>query len=105
MADYMDPKGVLTPKSMISGKIEVLVDRGEWAWSLCRLTWDGKPRLGMRWNGSFRDRSMGNPQSRGKPTWFILPEEMEPVILKAVEDGALDEAPADAGAGNGGVAE
>lgn len=91
MSDYMDPKGVMTPKNMISGKIEVLVDKGEWDWSLCRLTWDGEPRLGIRWNGSFNDGNMGNPQSRGKPTWFILPDEVAAVIQKAVDAGEFNE--------------
>jgi hypothetical protein len=27
----------------------------------------------MRWNGS-EDNPLGNPQSRGIPTWFIIPK-------------------------------
>lgn len=35
--------------------------------------WDDKLVLAMRWNGS-ADQPIGTPQSRGIPTWFILPE-------------------------------
>ena len=34
--------------------------------------WDGEPKLAMRWNGS-SDQPIGTPQSRGIPTWFIVP--------------------------------
>lgn len=40
--------------------------------ALCIGRWDGEVRLGMRWNGS-EENVLGNPQSRGIPTWFIIP--------------------------------
>lgn len=91
MGDYMKPKSVRTPKNMIKGDIDVLVDKGEWSWSLCRLTWDGRPSMGIRWNGSLEDGSMGTPQSRGLPTWFIIPDEVAAVIQKAVDAGEFNE--------------
>lgn len=88
MSGYVDPKEVMSPKKRVSGEIEVLVDKGERYWSLCKLTWDGKPRIGIRWNGGLDSTErIGNPQSRGNPTWFILPEEVADVILQAVDDG------------------
>jgi hypothetical protein len=36
----------------------------------------------MRWNGG-KDNPLGNPQSRGLPTWFIVPEQHWNQILKA----------------------
>jgi len=35
--------------------------------------WDNRPVLAMRWNGD-SENPIGNPQSRGLPTWFIVPE-------------------------------
>ncbi len=92
---YMDPQGVRTPKNRLSGDIEVLADTGEWGWSICRFIWDGKTRMGIRWNGSFNsEENMGNPQSRGKPTWFILPEDVEKVVQKALDNGEILGVPA-----------
>ena len=92
---YMDPQGVRTPKNRLSGDIEVLADTGERGWSICRFIWDGKTRMGIRWNGSFNsEENMGNPQSRGKPTWFILPEDVEKVVQKALDNGEILGVPA-----------
>jgi hypothetical protein len=35
--------------------------------------WDNHPVLAMRWNGD-AENPIGNPQSRGLPTWFIVPD-------------------------------
>jgi hypothetical protein len=43
-------------------------------------TWEGDPVLGMRWNGS-EDHPIGSPQSRGLPTWFIIPRRLEDSVL------------------------
>ncbi len=43
-------------------------------------TWDHKPVLGMRWNGS-EGHAIGSPQSRGLPTWFITPKRLEDSVL------------------------
>jgi len=50
--------------------------------SLAIGRWDGRPVLAMRWNGNPENR-IGNPQSRGIPTWFILPEHDAQQILKS----------------------
>jgi len=41
------------------------------------------PALGMRWNGS-KGRPIGTPQSRGLPTWFIIPRRLEDAVIKAL---------------------
>lgn len=73
---YTDPRTVLSPKGSVKN-LRVLHDGGESSWSLAEMEWDGTPVLGMRWNGGSNNGapSIGNPQSRGVPTWFILPEE------------------------------
>ena len=35
----------------------------------------------MRWNGN-RENPIGNPQSRGLPTWFIVPDEHARQIIE-----------------------
>lgn len=72
--NYMNPKMVKSPKSKVKN-LKVLEDTGVDNWSLARLEWEreGNKCLGIRWNGNFD--SVGTPQSRGLPTWFILPND------------------------------
>lgn len=77
---YITPENVKSPKSRISGDIVVLRDGGPGGWSLVKLIWDGKESYGIRWNGSDKDNGIGNPQSRGVPTWFILPDNLEKLV-------------------------
>jgi len=42
--------------------------------------WDGRPCLAIRWNAC-EDRPIGSPQSRGLPTWFIVPPGLGEAIL------------------------
>jgi hypothetical protein len=48
--------------------------------------WDNKPVLAMRWNGSPKNR-LGNPQSRGLPAWFIVPDQHVRQILATEQYG------------------
>ena len=41
--------------------------------------------LGIRWNGE-PSSPLGNPQSRGIPTWFIVPDELRDVVERAVRE-------------------
>jgi hypothetical protein len=82
---YIDPKTVHSPRANWS-LIEVLTDKGAGDVSLALGTWvsDGEApgkALAMRWNGNEGDNGVGHPQSRGLPTWFIIPEWMYPTIL------------------------
>lgn len=36
--------------------------------------------LAMRWNGD-EDRPLGTPQSRGLPTWFIVPRRFQDAVI------------------------
>lgn len=80
---YIDPKMVISPKARISN-LDVVYNGKENGWSLAKMKWDGNDVVGMRWNGGSKDHrfpNIGNPQSRGVPTWFILPEAVANVIL------------------------
>lgn len=78
MSPYIDPRTVRSPKLYINN-LRLMYDGGEGGFSLAELIWDGEPRLGIRWNGD-GEGNIGSPQSRGIPTWFILPPEIETVI-------------------------
>ncbi len=78
---YTDPWTVKSPKGVVSD-LDVIYDGKAHGWSLARMNWEGSPVFGMRWNGGSHNGipSVGNPQSRGKPTWFVLPEEIGEII-------------------------
>ena len=75
--NYTDPNTVLTPKGRITD-LKVIYDGQEDSWSLAKMKWDGTEVVAMRWNGGLSNGrpTVGNPQSRGKPTWFVVPEEV-----------------------------
>ncbi|HXE31816.1 MAG TPA: hypothetical protein VN515_08445 [Terriglobales bacterium] len=73
---YVAPADVIAPQRHISD-VKVLFDGGPGGWSLARLRWDGQLVTGIRWNGGNDDAACGNPQSHGRPTWFLLPSEAE----------------------------
>lgn len=84
MANYIPPDKVVSPRKSWS-LITVLIDQGEakpdeGRYSLAIGRWDSEVRLAMRWNGS-KESPIGNPQSRGLPTWFIVPPDYEEDIL------------------------
>ena len=81
---YPDPITVKSPLKRWK-LIEVLrngeIDgSGEGDASIALGEWDGRAVLAIRWNGD-DDSSRGNPQSRGLPTWFILPKWMNATML------------------------
>jgi hypothetical protein len=91
MSTWIDPGTVLSPRALVSD-LNVIYDGGlleekkMWSgWALAKMLWDGSPAVGVRWNGEV-DGSVGSPQSRGLPTWFILPEPLAETALKVVEE-------------------
>jgi hypothetical protein len=77
---WIHPKDVHSPKTEWTLK-EVLYNGGPEQGALALGLWSGKPVLAMRWNGS-DERPVGNPQSRGLPTWFVVPDEYVDAILR-----------------------
>jgi hypothetical protein len=93
---YTNPARVDSPKAAIS-KLKVLFDGGEqvanggdWSgWSVAEFDWYDVPALGMRWNGSTQNpdtSAVGNPQSRGLPTWFVLPTPVAKGVRKCLKE-------------------
>jgi hypothetical protein len=76
---YPLPQTVRSPRAHWT-LIDVLYDGGEESYSIAVGIWDEDPVLAIRWNGS-DETPTGNPQSRGLPTWFIMPEEFNFCLL------------------------
>jgi hypothetical protein len=79
VAAYIDPTGVISPKAHWH-LFDVILDRKEGNCAYALGTWDGMRRIGFRWNGNDESGPIGNPQSRGLPTWTML----DPALHEAV---------------------
>jgi len=86
---YIEPAAVLAPRASIRS-VEILYNTGDGGWSVAQVDWEEEEsvrrRIGIRWNGSGNGTGIGNPQSRGNATWFILPEELESAVLDRVDE-------------------
>lgn len=80
---YVDPKTVVAPRNRVHS-VKVLYNEGAEGWCAALLDWDGKEVVALRWNGG-QESGIGNPQSHGKPTWFIVPEKLAPAVLERIE--------------------
>jgi hypothetical protein len=84
---YIDPETVDSPKA--SWKLTQVIynsSPGLGGWSAAEGEWEGDPCLGVRWNGDKSEAvGVGNPQSRGYPTWFIIPEGLEDAIRREIK--------------------
>jgi hypothetical protein len=84
---YIKPAEVVSPKAHWS-LIDVLLDRGEGDCAYALGIWDGERRIGFRWNGT-KDNELGNPQSRGLPTWTMLDSEIHRQIIEQLPPDKL----------------
>ena len=76
----VDPNDVKSPKNRWKFDTVLYNKNG---WSVAEGQWDGEPVLAIRWNGE-TSHDKGQPQSRGYPTWFIVPEEIEGVLREVI---------------------
>jgi hypothetical protein len=87
MSEYITPEKVTAPRRRWS-LIRVL-ESGEEPDSfddrvaIAIGTWDNSPVLGMRWNG-YEGSPIGTPQSRGLPTWFIIPQRLQDAVIETL---------------------
>ena len=84
---YIKPEDVIAPQKhwKLGG---VLYDGGEGKTSIAYGRWadkpgDGEPVVVMRWNGS-QTGKLGNPQSSGNATWFVLPHRIAVATLRSL---------------------
>ena len=75
----VSPFTVKSPKAHWT-LIDVIMTNDEW--SLALGEWDGRRRLACRWNG--KDDELGNPMSRGVPTWFVMPDDFIEHLLPMI---------------------
>ena len=79
---YIKPKKVTSPQDRWRLN-RVVYPGAEGGWSAAEGWWNDSGVLALRWNGD-DDTPMGNPQSRGYPTWFIVPDELEGAVREAI---------------------
>jgi hypothetical protein len=77
---YIKPLEVISPKALWQLH-EVLIDHGAGSGAYALGLWDDRPRIGFRWNGDDANR-IGNPQSRGLPTWTMLHPELHEAVIQ-----------------------
>ena len=98
---YQNPNQVKSPKGAVS-HLRIIHDGGEqvadpsdWAgWSIAELEWYEEPTLACRWNGSTANDNVseiGNPQSRGNPTWFIIPKPLQDAVRARLKEAPIVE--------------
>jgi len=76
---YVHPKDVKSPREFWT-LIDVLHEGKQNTHAVAIGEWEGERRLAMRWNGG-DDKPAGNPQSRGIPTWFVLPKDYDASLI------------------------
>jgi len=85
---YKKPSEITSPKKRLS-KVDVIYDDGDGSYAIAKIEWDKKSATGIRWNGSDSKKGpypkIGFPQSFGYGTWFILPDEIDQLILEFVQ--------------------
>lgn len=79
---YQNPRLVDAPRRRWE-LIDILYNGGPDDAALAIGRWDGGAVLASRWNGTDGDTGIGNPQSRGIPTWYILPSWLNESTLKS----------------------
>ena len=81
---YIKPDEVVSPKSRWK-LIRVLKAGGPGEVAYALGEWDGIARIGLRWNGT-EDSKIGNPQSRGLPTWTMLDSDMNLAVIQKLSE-------------------
>ncbi|MCK4980527.1 MAG: hypothetical protein KAS62_09030 [Candidatus Delongbacteria bacterium] len=81
---YIPPNNVISPQDSWSLNC-VIYDEGKGGIAVSFGQWDGNQVIAMRWNGTDKPhKGLGNPQSSGHPTWFILPLEIGISVIKDI---------------------
>jgi hypothetical protein len=80
-----DPQTVISPKDKWT-LLAVLFQSPEKedGWSLAIGQWESKKCLAIRWNGN-KTNPKGNPCSHGMPTWFVVPNDLDDVLLTGIK--------------------
>ena len=79
---YTKPDDIISPRDHWT-LIGVLRDGGPGEASYAVGMWDGDVRIACRWNG-YDGSPIGNPQSRGLPTWMVLEPDANAGVLQGL---------------------
>lgn len=82
MPPYIPPEHVTSPRESWT-LVKVLAPGAAGTHALALGLWEGVPCIGIRYNGT-TERPVGHPQSRGLPTWFLLPEDFHETALQGL---------------------
>lgn len=88
---YVKPADVISPKVSWT-LVDVVLDRGAGRPAYAIGMWDRRRRVAFRWNGT-SENTLGNPQSRGLPTWVMLDSALNGAVLGLVERKNPEKAP------------
>jgi hypothetical protein len=72
--DFLKTQGDAAPDNKVPDND---LSRARW-WVRCVGGWC------VSWNGT-KESPLGNPQSRGLATWFVIPPELSAAVRKAIE--------------------
>jgi hypothetical protein len=77
---YIVPEQVISPKQHWE-LVSVVLDQREGGCAYALGYWDSEKCIGFRWNGT-SENPIGNPQSRGLPTWTILDPQLHAGVIQ-----------------------
>lgn len=87
---YIEPSEVISPKAKWR-LVDVILDKGAGEPAYAIGMWDRRRRIGFRWNGE-EGSPLGNPQSRGLPTWVMLDSALNKAVVRLVAKENPDKA-------------
>ena len=68
-------KNMINPSEVVYSGIENLrILKNTEQYAIAIFNYNGKLSYGLRWHGG--DGDIGTPSAHGKPTWFILPNDI-----------------------------
>ena len=84
----MKPENVIYPLKNINDVKVIYTDEAD-NFSIASVLWNDKKRIAIRWNGS--GNNLGYPQSRGKATWFILPQKVALAFAISIGNAEMEQ--------------
>ncbi len=84
----MSPENVIYPRKSVKDVNVLYTDEAD-NFSIASVLWNDNKRIAIRWNGS--GDSLGYPQSRGKSTWFILPQKVALAFALSIGNAEMEQ--------------
>ncbi len=84
----MKPENVIYPLKNVRNVNVLYTDETD-NFSIASVLWNDNKRIAIRWNGS--GDNLGYPQSRGKATWFILPQKVALAFALSIGNAEMEQ--------------